>query len=127
LHPKVKQFYNQTGIEILESVQDQLERTFAKQTAKSTVEVTINQIYRVKFGGVRNKEHVWYNELHSSTDRKGNVKNLVKAVGKYEMPVAQYNFDDEGNPQPAGVSDFKTVYELEWSPKLIDEFEDKRS
>lgn len=125
MHPKVREFYNKTGIDYLESVQDRLESKFNKDSALSEKVVAVESMYRVKRGGLKAHEYLWYTEKHSSTDRKGNPISIIKIVGKYEMPVAQMNFDDEANPQPAGVSDLKTVYEIQWNPKLIDEFEEK--
>jgi hypothetical protein len=125
LHPKVQEFYNQTGIDYLPSVQDKLEATFEKASALSKKKSTVEAMYRYKKGGLKSHEYLWYVEKITSRDRKGNAISFEKPVGKYEMPHAQWNFDDEANPVPQSVNEVTTEYEILWSPKLIEEFEEK--
>jgi len=127
MHPKVKAFYDETKLEYLESVQDKLEKQFEKMTSLSRQEnkAVVEKIYRFKQGGTKSHEYCWYTLKISGKDRKGNYVSVDKTVGKYEMPRAQYNFDDEANPEVIGVNDIRTEYELQWSPKIMDELEEK--
>jgi hypothetical protein len=125
LHPKVQEFYNQTGIDYLPSVQDKLEARFNKDSALSNKVSTIEAMYRYKRGGLRSHEYLWYVEKLTARDRKGNEISFEKPVGKYEMPHAHYDFDDEANPTAQSVNEVTTEYEILWNPKLIDEFEEK--
>jgi len=82
MHQKVKLFCEETNIEYLESVEDKLKAKFLNDTEPGERTVTIETICRVKFGGLKGHEYVWYVEKHTGKDRKGNDVSILKVIGK---------------------------------------------
>jgi len=125
MHPKVQAFYAQNkDLDYISTVQDKLEGQFNEQvTGEKTTKVT--RIYRIKVGGFKSSEHVWYEQKETGKDNAGNEMTFMRTVGKYEMPKAQWRFNGANSKELVGISDVQTEYDLAWNPKLIEELEEK--
>lgn len=126
-HPKVAEFYGRNPtIDYYEKAEDKRERDFRAKTDKSPHTFKITGMYRSKKGGFRSQEYLWYFREDNSTDKHGNETQLFEVVGKYEMPIATFQYDEAAQQSTAiGIARFDTVYEMPWSPKLVDDLLEK--
>ncbi len=125
MHPKVKTFYEQNQqLDYVKTVSDNLEEKFNEQVS-TDIKSTVERMYRVKLGGIRSSEYLWYDQKDSGRDNAGNEISIIRTVGKYNMPHAQYRFDGANKKELLGIADVTTEYDIPWSPKLVDELEEK--
>lgn len=125
MHPKVREFYDQNKeLDYVKSVQDNLEQRFNEQVFGEKT-ITVERIYRVKLGGFKSNEYVWYDQKEVGRDNAGNDMAFYRTVGKYDMPKAQWRFDGANKRELVGISDVQTEYDIPWSAKVIDDLEDK--
>ena len=126
-HPKVTEFYNKYNtLDHYEKAEDKRERDFRAKTDKSAHSYKITGMYRSKKGGFRSQEYLWYFREDNSTDKHGNEIQLFEVIGKYDMPIATFQYDEAAQKSTAiGIARFDTVYEILWSPKVIDDLLEK--
>src|ERR1700730_2541091 len=123
MHPKVAEFHNQSGLEYLLAASDRVEAFFHAETAGQPKKDHVDQIYRVRTGSFGGQtEHTWYYVTTTSNDENGNKRTLFSTVGKYDMPIGNYQYDIISKTTKCiGIESFETMYVIPFSTDVIDE------
>lgn len=125
MHPKVEAFYKKNDLQYVKPVHDRVREDFMSNTQLQPRTTEIDKIYRVKIGGLKSNEYVYYSQITRGTDNSGNDRDFDEIIGKYEMPKAINKLEPNGERKVVGVSGHTTVYDIPFNAKLIEEWEDK--
>lgn len=119
MNKKVKDAYDEAGLDYFMTAYDNNESRFNKLAAKRKVTGKINQLYRVRTQ--EGKEYFYYQEALTGTDYKGNEIHFPAVVGKYDMPIFRNEYDPEHELiRAVEVTRHDTVYELPFSAAALD-------
>lgn len=125
LHPEVRKFYTESGLQYVKKAEDRIAEYFDQVTRNSNHSYRITQIYRSKRGGF-NKEYLWWFEEDNAHDYNENEVQKFSVRGKYEKPVGHWQYNEKsGKRTCVGISRLETKYETEFTPKLVEELREK--
>lgn len=122
----IRKFYTESGLDYVPTAEHRTHAEFAAKAQTRPVKRHIDQIHRIKVGGIRGKESMFFSETHIGTDHRGNRIKKFLINGKYEMPIGQYQYDEKtGTNVCTGIADFETVYQIPFDAKVIEQLVDE--
>jgi hypothetical protein len=124
LHPEVRKFYNNTGLEYELPAFHAAHEVMARQAAGQPCTERIDAIYRVRAGSFSNEsENIWYYLSVKSQDEYGNpVFAPPFVVGRYERPEGSYQYDIiSKRKKVTGIDSTETTYDIPFSKERLDE------
>jgi hypothetical protein len=112
-HPKTLEAYRAARYDVPESVADNIEREFKRQTQGSIIERQVTSIYRVKRG---DRDYIWYRVIDKGQDYLGNPITWEHEIGRYEYPNFTRSYDQAtGRPVVTNLAGKEWVYEIPFS------------
>jgi hypothetical protein len=125
LHPAVAAAHNQSGLEYILRSEDRVEAWFEAITQGQPSKKHCDQMYRVKIGGYGEvQEYLTWHQTTTSNDEYGNVRTFSTVIGKYELPLFEYQFDTLSKQRKAtGISSFEETYDIPFTVAKLEELE----
>lgn len=121
VHPEVLKAYKENDFPYFSRAEDDNEKVFWEKAKASQHEVEhiITQVFRLKVG---TDEKMYYQETLRSKDYLNNPIDHSRTVGKYDKPQFVKKLDPQsGKALPTEVNGTKTIYELDFDKKRLDQ------
>lgn len=122
---EIRKFYNETGLDYIPSAEHRTHAEFAAKAQNRPIKRHIDQVHRVREGGLRGQEKMYFLETHTSKDHRGNRISKFLVNGKFDNPIPTYQYDEiTGQNMCTGIDGYETIYQMPFNLKVIDELVD---
>jgi hypothetical protein len=119
---EIRKFYQESQLDYVPTAEHRAHAEFAAKSQNRPIKRHIAQIHRVRAGGLKGDENVYFKEVYSSKDHRGNKIEKSLVNGKYEKPVGLYQYDElRGDNICIGIADLETVYQIPFDIKNLDD------
>lgn len=119
---EVQKFFRDSTLDYVPTAEHRAYAEFSAMAQDRPVKRHIDQIHRIRSGGLKDSEKLYFCETHSSLDFRNNKITKYVVNGKFEKPIGQYQYDEiTRRPVCIGIADFETVYQMKFDGKTLDD------